>query len=128
VRDDPKATGYTKEDPLSMHVKMIDKKMVGYTANIPGTRVSKSQRRRVILTMVKQIESEAASATGVDKDVEMDGDVPSLFGTQTTQRYQWDDINGISTMVEGRDNYKECNKTNTGRWWTGNGQYVSISY
>ena len=64
----------------------LAKNMVGYTAKIPGTRASKAQLRRVILTMVKQIEIETASAEGMEKGDAAPGDVPSLFGTLTTQR------------------------------------------
>ena len=60
VRDNPKATGYTAADLRTMGVKTLAKNMVGYTGNIPGTRASKSQLRRIILTMVKQIEIETA--------------------------------------------------------------------
>jgi len=57
VRDNPKATGYTVDDIRGMSVKTLAKNMVGYTANIPGTRASKSQLRRVIMTMVNIRES-----------------------------------------------------------------------
>jgi hypothetical protein len=64
VRDNPKSTGYTMDDLSSMSVKTLAKNMIGYTANIPGTRASKAQLRREILTMVKQIEIETASGIG----------------------------------------------------------------
>ena len=53
VRDNPKATGYTMDDLRGMNVKTLAKNMVGYTASIPGTRASKAQLRRAILTMVR---------------------------------------------------------------------------
>ena len=64
VRDNPKATGYTVDDIRGMGVHALARNMVGYTANIPGTRASKSQLRKIILTMVKQIEIETAVALG----------------------------------------------------------------
>ena len=66
VRDNPKATGYTLDDIRGMSVHKLAKNMVGYTANIPGTRASKAQLRRVILTMVKQIEIETTVTAGAD--------------------------------------------------------------
>jgi hypothetical protein len=111
VRDNPKATGYTVEDLSEMSVKTLAKNMVGYTANIPGTRASKAQLRRVILTMVKQIAIETASAAGGEKADAATGDVPSLFGTLTTQRYQWDDIISIIAKVEGLEDYKTLSKS-----------------
>ena len=99
VRDNPKATGYTVEDLSGMSVKSLAKNMVGYTASIPGTRASKAQLRRVILTMVKQIEIETASTAEGQKADAATGDVPSLFGTLTSQRYQWDDIISIIAQV-----------------------------
>ena len=123
VRDNPKATGYTMEDLRKMSVKTLAKNMVGYTASIPGTRASKSQLRRVILTMVKQIEIETASGMEPDPRAETEGqknhvadatrpgDVPSLFGTLTTQRYLWDDIIRIIAVVEGIEDYTELSKS-----------------
>ena len=104
VRDNPKATGYTMDDLRKMNVRQLAKNMVGYTAGIPGTRASKSQLRRVILTMVKQIEIETSSETEP-------GDVPSLFGTLTTQRYLWDDIIRIIAEVEEREDYTKLSKS-----------------
>ena len=54
VRDNPKATGYTVDDIRGMGVKTLAKNMVGYTANIPGTRASKAQLRRVIIRTVHE--------------------------------------------------------------------------
>jgi len=93
VRDNPKATGYTMDDLREMSVYKLAKNMVGYTQDIPGTRANKNKLRRIILTMVSQIEIE----TSTDAKA---GDVPSLFGTLTTQRYQWDDIISIICKVE----------------------------
>ena len=39
------------------------------------------------------------------------GDVPSLFGTLTTQRYHWDDIIRTIATVEGIENYKDLSKS-----------------
>ena len=109
VRDNPKSTGYTVDDIRGMGLRVLAKNMIGYTANIPGTRASKSQLRRVILTMVKQIEIET---TEISPDGEvLHGDVPSLFGTLTTQRYHWDDIIRIIAEVEGLDDYKNISKS-----------------
>ena len=58
VRDNPKATGYTVEDLKGMSVRGLAKQMVGYTAQIPGTKASKARIRRLILAMVRQIEIE----------------------------------------------------------------------
>ena len=123
VRDNPRTTGYTMDDLSSMSVKTLAKNMIGYTANIPGTRASKAQLRREILTMVKQIEIETASGIGASlgarsksaekkqADVSMAGDVPSLFGTLTSQRYIWDDIIRIIAEVEGIENYASLSRS-----------------
>ena len=124
VRDNPKATGYTLDDIRGMSVKMLAKNMVGYTANIPGTRASKAQLRRVIMTMVKQIEIETTQVKGVDGTARgplptaslmttmVPGDVPSLFGTLTTQRYHWDDIIRIIAKVDPlAADYKNLSKS-----------------
>ncbi len=110
VRDNPKSTGYTVDDLRGMSVKALAKKMVGYTANIPGTRASKAQLRKLILTMVKQIEIETASCNKGRSD-EAAGDIPSLFGTLTSQRYHWDDVIRIIAMVEGIEDYKSLSKS-----------------
>ncbi len=111
VRDNPQATGYTLDDLREMSVKALAKNMVGYTQDIPGTRASKAKLRRIILTMVKQIEIETSTAPGVENADARAGDVPSLFGTLTTQRYHWDDIISIIAMVEGIDNYQDLSKS-----------------
>ena len=110
VRDNPKATGYTVEDLKEMGVKALAKKMIGYTANIPGTRASKTQLRRLILSMVRQIEIETSSVDQTS-GTRIAGDIPSLFGTLTTQRYHWDDVIRIIAEVEGIDNYRELSKS-----------------
>ena len=51
VRDNPEATGYTIEDTKRMGVKRLGKQMVGYTANIPGTKASKSHMRKLVLAL-----------------------------------------------------------------------------
>ena len=90
VKDNPQATGYTRDDLSKMAVKTLAKQLVGYTSMIPGTRASKARLRRVILAMVRQIEIETRSGQAtlfeLDKGVASDdpcslGDVPCLFGT-----------------------------------------------
>ena len=116
MRDKPKATGYALDDIRGTSVNKLAKNMVDYTANIPGTRASKAQLRRVILTMVKQIEIETTVTAGADGTAMIPGDVPSLFGTLTTQRYHWDDIIRIIAEIEARNdprmkNYKDLGKS-----------------
>ena len=41
VKDNPQALGYTVEDLSHMSVGQLAKKMVGYTANIPGTKAQR---------------------------------------------------------------------------------------
>ena len=60
--------------------------------------------------MVKQIEIETAMVAGAGNAEVVPGDVPSLFGTLTTQRYHWDDIIRIIATVEGIPNYKDLSK------------------
>ena len=67
IRDNPKATGYTVEDLSNMNVHTLSKQMVGYTANIPGTKASKAKLRKLMLAMVRQIEIETRTA-GVGKE------------------------------------------------------------
>ena len=86
VKDNPHAAGYTADDIRCMSVPTLARKMVGYTQHIPGARASKIRLRKIILAMVRQIEIE----TRRDRDVL--GDVPCLFGTLTSQRYQWDEV------------------------------------
>ena len=52
IRDNPRSTGYTFEDLQKMNIRTLSRQMVGYTANIPGTKASKAHLRRLILTMV----------------------------------------------------------------------------
>ena len=114
VRDNPRATGYTVEDLNKMSVKGLAKQMVGYTANIPGTKANKARLRRVILAMVRQIEIETrrddASTTRADGTCSL-GDVPCLFGTLTSQRYHWDEIIRIIAQVEGIEDHKSLSKS-----------------
>ena len=58
VRDNPNAIGYTVEDLKGMSVRGLAKQMVGYTAQIPGTKARKARIRRLVLAMVRQIEIE----------------------------------------------------------------------
>jgi hypothetical protein len=117
VRDNPNATGYTVEDLSKMNVRTLAKQMVGYTANIPGTKASKAKLRKLILAMVRQIEVETrgvhSDAEAVDSSL---GDVPCLFGTLTTQRYHWDEIIRLIAQVEGIEDYKVLTKTSVESW------------
>ena len=70
-----------------MNTRSLAKQMVGYTANIPGTKASKAHLRRLILSMVRQIEIETR-----DPQTAPLGDVLCLFGTLTSQRYHWEGI------------------------------------
>ena len=78
--------------------------MVGYTRNMPGTRASKARLRRLIIAMVRQLEVETRPPGGEaagGKGRAALGDIPSLFGTLTTQRYQWDEVIRIIAKAEG---------------------------
>ena len=108
VRDNPKSTGYTAEDLKGMGVRGLAKQMVGYTAQIPGTKASKARLRRLILAMVQQIEIETRRD---DEERRSLGDVPCLFGTLTSQRYHWDGIISIIARVEGISDYKNLSKS-----------------
>ena len=111
LRDNPQASGYSLDDIRGMSVRTLAKNMVGYSAKIPGTQASKTKLRRIILTMVRQIEIETTSTDGVQEANAKPGDVPSLFGTLTTQRYHWDDIIRIIAEVEGIKEYKLISKS-----------------
>ena len=80
ARDSPKATGYTATYLASISVRSLAKQMVGYTANIPGTKASKAHLRKLMLAMARQIEIEtrAAGSTGSEDGVRL-GDVPFVF-------------------------------------------------
>ena len=114
VRDMPKATGYTVEDLSNMSVPALAKQMVGYTSSIPGTKASKARLRRLMLAMVRQLEMETrhdevvASRTG--RSVHL-GDVPCLFGTLTSERYQWDGVIRIIARVEGISDYTALSRS-----------------
>ena len=127
VRDNPEATGYTAQDLAKMNVGQLAKQMVGYTANLPGTKASKAKLRKLILAMVKQIEIETRTTPPHTRDEWSDGgahtptasaaspgslgDVPCLFGTLTTQRYQWDEIIRIIAQVEeGIEDHRNLSK------------------
>ena len=99
VKDNPHAAGYTAHDIQTMSVGMLSRKIVGYTQNIPGTRASKVRLRKIILTMVRQIEIETRQTGSL-------GDVPCLFGTLTSQRFQWDEVIRLISQVEGISDYK----------------------
>ena len=49
--------------------------------------------------------------SGAENAEVVPGDIPSLFGTLTTQRYHWDDIIRIIATVEGIDDYKALSKS-----------------
>ena len=183
VKDNPEANGYTVDDLKSMGVSNLAKKMGSYTADIPGSKASKAKLRRLLLSMVRQLEIEtrynpdedtscdskpSGYASGLDssmptpeeidakmnafaaaknyaaaaemqrlrqrltsgggrgvtsadvagrssdgksgRDVRM-GDVPCLFGTLASQRYNWDDVIRIIAEVEGIADYKACSST-----------------
>ena len=61
VRDNPQATGYTAEALRKMGVRALAEKLTGYTTRIPGTKASKKRLRRLILSMVHQIDVETAN-------------------------------------------------------------------
>ena len=112
VRDNPEAQGYTVGDLSNMSVRNLAKQMVGYTANIPGTRASKNRLRRLLIAMVTQIEIETRFEDSVSTTC---GDIPCLFGTLTSQRYHWDDIIRFIVEVIGKDagidDYKNLSKS-----------------
>ena len=114
IRDNPDATGYTVDDLSNMSIGALAKQMVGYTANVPGTKASKARLRRLILAMVRQIEIETRTCEGTaDKaqGARSLGDVPCVFGTLTSQRYHWDEVIRIIAKVEGIDDYKSLGKS-----------------
>ena len=96
-----------------MGVTNLAKQMGSYTQDIPGTKASKSKLRRLLLAMVRQIEIETRvevphGADAADKSANAQlGDVPCLFGTLASQRYNWDDVIRTIAEVEGIDDYKE---------------------
>ena len=74
--------------------------MTGYTAKVPGTKASKARLRRILLTMVRQVEIETTQTTMCNDNGEKMGSVPCLFGTLTSQRYQWNQLIEIIAKVE----------------------------
>ena len=100
VRDNPQAQGFTAQDMRNKGVKSLARNLVGYTADIPGTKASKAKLRRLILAMVHQIEIETC-----DPGQGTMGDIPCLFGTLTSQRYHWDEVIRIIAEVEGIEDY-----------------------
>jgi len=105
VKDNPDATGYTVEDLKKMGATKLAKQMGSYTQDIPGTRASKGKLRRLLLAMVRQIEIETrveipVDASAADTHAKL-GDVPCVFGTLGSQRYNWDDIIRTIAQVEG---------------------------
>ena len=114
VRDNPQSAGWTKEDLKEMGINQLAKKMVGYTANIPGSKASKAKLRRLILQMVKQLEIETrwgdVTTARVGDGVGL-GDIPCLFGTLTSQRYHWDGIIRIIAKVEGIQDHKSLSRS-----------------
>ena len=106
VRDNPQATGYTADDLATMSVSYLAKKMVGYTSGIPGSKASKAQIRRIILSMVRQIEIETRESANAPL-----GDIPCFFGTLTSQRYHWEGIIRVLAQIEGIDDYTTLSKS-----------------
>ena len=95
-----------------MGVTNLAKQMGSYTQDIPGTKASKSKLRRLLLAMVRHIEIETrlevprgADAADISANEQL-GDVPCLFGTLASQRYNWDDVIRTIAEVEGIDDYK----------------------
>ena len=103
-----------------MGVTNLAKQMGSYTQDIPGTKASKSKLRRLLLAMVRQIEIETRvevphGADAADKSANAQlGDVPCLFGTLASQRYNWDDVIRTIAEVEGIDDYKELTSSKRG--------------
>ena len=95
-----------------MSVRSLAKQMVGYTANIPGTKASKAHLRKLMLAMVRQIEIETreAGSTGSEDGVRL-GDVPLFFGTLTSQRHLWDGLLRVLAQVEGVEEYRSLSKS-----------------
>ena len=106
IRDNPQSNGYTAEDLAGMSVSWLAKRMVGYTAGIPGSKASKGQLRKLILAMMRQIEIE--TRLGSNKPL---GDIPCFFGTLTSQRYHWDGIIRALATVEGIEDYGALSKS-----------------
>ncbi len=91
-----------------MSVGALAKKMVGYTAGIPGMQAGKARLRKLILAMIRQLEIETRVSDGTESSL---GDVPCLFGTLTSQRYHWDEVIRIIAEVEGIRDYKSIAKS-----------------
>ena len=106
IRDNPKATGYTFEDLQKMNIRSLSRQMIGYTTNIPGTKASKAHLRKLLLTMVRQIEAETR-----DSETSPLGDIPCFFGTLTSQRYFWDGIMRVIAQIEGIEEYQSLSKS-----------------
>ena len=104
IRDNPQANGYTVDALKGMGVRNLSKQMVGYTAGIPGTKASKAHLRKLILSMVRQMEIETRCPRSPE------GDIPCIFGTLTSQRYEWDGLIRIIAEVEGIEDYKALTK------------------
>ena len=114
VRDNPQSAGWTKDDLKEMGINQLAKRMVGYTASIPGSKASKAKLRRLILQMVKQLEIETRRGdvmNGAVGDGVGLGDIPCLFGTLTSQRYHWDGIIRIIAEVEGIVDHKSLSRS-----------------
>ena len=90
-----------------MGMRNLSERLIGYTASIPGTKASKKRLRRLILSMVHQLEVESANRGGIVSS----GDIPCLFGTLTSQRYQWDEVIRIIAHVEGIEDYTSLSKS-----------------
>ena len=114
VKDNPEATGYTAADLQKLNVKTLSRRMVGYTAKIPGTKASKAHMRKVVLAMVRQIEIETRDLghNGAEPGGQQHlGDVPCLFGTLTSQRYHWDQVIKVIAEKEGIPDYTALSKS-----------------
>ena len=105
-RDNPQAQGFTAQDIHKMGVKNLARNLVGYTADIPGTKASKAKLRRLILAMVQQIEIETS-----DPAQDAKGDISCLFSTLTSQRYHGDEVIRIIAEMEGIEDYHSLSKS-----------------
>ena len=109
IADNPDVVGWTRDDLLRMDVKSLAHKMTGYTVKIPGTKASKSRLRRILLSMVRQLEVESTPPdAGANAVGEKFGDIPCVFGTLASQRYQWDQIIQVIARVELQREHRDC--------------------
>ena len=109
IRDKPAATGYTVDDLRTMSVASLSKQMTGYTANVPGTKASKTRFRRVVLAMVRQIEIETRSC---DTSTEQVHGFHSLGDVTTPQHVQASKVDNNLGLDKAKASNKLEGKTN----------------